>query len=509
VRTRDPVAGVVAVVAALGAAELLAGVLLAVPSLVDAVGQAMIPRFPGPVTTWAIDTFGTANRAVLVAGTVAVALAIGAGLGAAARRRSSVGPAGFALAGAVGALAASADPAASSLGVWVVAAVAATVGAVTLRRLLGTADATPPSAVASDAPSGPLHSRRSVLAAAGVVSASVVAVAVGRYALAGRAARVDPSAVDLPTPARALPAPGSDQAWVAPAGLSPVRTPTDGFFRIDTALRVPQVDPDTWELRVLGLVEREVVLTYDDLLALPLEEVDITLQCVSNEVGGDLVGTARWTGIRLADLLDRAGPTAGAEQVLGRSVDGFDAGFPIEAAYDRDAIVALAMNGEPLPTRHGFPARLVVPGLYGYVSATKWLAAIELAPWDGVDGYWVPRGWAKEGPVKTSSRIDVPAAGASIAPGPTTVAGVAWAPLRGVERVEVQVDDGPWQEADRSTPLSAATWVQWRVTVDLPPGERRLRVRAVDGTGQQQAEGPRPPAPDGAEGWHTAVVRSG
>jgi DMSO/TMAO reductase YedYZ molybdopterin-dependent catalytic subunit len=336
-----------------------------------------------------------------------------------------------------------------------------------------------------------------------------VSLAVGRYALGGRIGTVDPTAVALPSPARALPMVTPEQRLTAPEGLSPLFTPTDSFFRIDTALRVPQVDPDSWALRVHGLVEREVVLTYDDLLAAPLEEVDITLQCVSNEVGGDLIGTARWTGVRLADLLERAGVGADAGQVVGRSVDGFEAGFPLEAVTDgRATIVAVAMNGEPLPTRHGFPARLVVPGLYGYVSATKWLAEVELTTWEGFDGYWIPRGWAKEGPVKTASRIDVPRPGSELPAGPTVVAGVAWAPTRGVERVEVQVDDGPWLEAQLSAPLSADTWVQWRAQVELPTGGPTVRVRAVDGRGDTQPEGPRPPAPDGAEGWHAVAVRT-
>jgi hypothetical protein len=289
-----------------------------------------------------------------------------------------------------------------------------------------------------------------------------------------------------------------------------VVTPNDDFFRIDTALSVPQVDPDTYSLRIHGLVEREVELTYGDLLAMPLEEFDVTLSCVSNEVGGDLVGTARWTGVRLDALLERAGVLGEAGQVVGRAVDGWTAGFPIELVRDgRDAIVAVAMNGEPLPTRHGFPARLVVPGLYGYVSATKWLTEIELTTWDGFDGYWVPRGWAKRGPVKTQSRIDVPSGDAQVAAGRVVVAGVAWAPTRGIARVEVEVDaSGDWREAETSTPLSDDAWVQWRTVVELAPGPHRLRVRASDGAGRTQPPGPVPPAPDGAEGWHGVRVEA-
>jgi DMSO/TMAO reductase YedYZ molybdopterin-dependent catalytic subunit len=516
VRARAAVAGMVAVAVAVGVGELVAAVQARVPSPVDAVGQALVPRFPPTVTSWAIETLGGANRAALFAGTLVVAALLGAAVGTLARARFGVAVAAFVVAGSLAALASVAEPGASPAGAWVTAGVAVGAGLVTLQRLLARAwteaatGALGPAAPPAGSPSAPAHTRRAFLVStAGAGAAAVVSLAVGRYALGGRIGTVDPAAVALPAPARALPMVAAEQQLTAPEGLSPLFTPTDSFFRIDTALRVPQVDPDTWQLRIHGLVEREVVLRYDDLLAAPLEEVDITLQCVSNEVGGDLIGTARWTGVRLADLLDRAGVSAEAGQVVGRSVDGFEAGFPLEAVTDgRATLVAVAMNGEPLPTRHGFPARLVVPGLYGYVSATKWLSEIELTTWEGFDGYWVPRGWAKEGPVKTASRIDVPRPGSELPAGPTVVAGVAWAPTRGVDRVEVQVDDGPWIEAELSAPLSADTWVQWRAQLELPAGRPTVRVRAVDGSGGTQPQGPRPPAPDGAEGWHAVAVRT-
>jgi DMSO/TMAO reductase YedYZ molybdopterin-dependent catalytic subunit len=517
VRIHDAAAGVLAVGVAIGVGELAAGTMPSVPSPLDAVAQALIPRFPPVLTSWAIETLGTANRVALLVGTLVVAGDLGALLGVASRRRPTLAVAGFALAGVAAALASAAEAGASVAGASVTAVLAVLAGLATLRALLRRAPsgASPPSSGPSSdrrsSPTAPVHSRRSFLtAAAGAGTAAVVTLAIGRYALGGRVGLVDPAQVTLPPPARALPAATGAQRLPGPEGISPLFTPTEEFFRIDTALRVPQVDPATWELRVHGLVEEELRITYDELLAMPLEEFDITLQCVSNEVGGDLIGTARWTGVRLAALLERAGIGSEAGQVVGRSVDGFEAGFPIEAVTDgRDAIVAVAMNGAPLPTRHGFPARLVVPGLYGYVSATKWLAEIELTTWEGFDGYWVPRGWAKEGPVKTSSRIDVPRTGQELPPGRTVVAGVAWAPpTRGVRRVEVQVDDGPWEQAETSAPLSADTWVQWRAEVDLPPGSPALRVRAVDDTGDEQSAGPRSPAPDGAEGWHRVVVRT-
>jgi DMSO/TMAO reductase YedYZ molybdopterin-dependent catalytic subunit len=225
----------------------------------------------------------------------------------------------------------------------------------------------------------------------------------------------------------------------------------------------------------------------------------VTLSCVSNEVGGGLVGNARWQGVLLADLLARAGVQSGATQVIGRSVDGFTAGFPTEVALDgRNAMVAVAMNGEPLPAAHGFPARLVIPGLYGYVSATKWLSAIELTSFDDVDGYWIPRGWAKEGPIKTQSRIDVVS--------PKVIAGVAWAPTRGIERVEVKIDDEAWRDATLAAPLSADCWRQWFVPWNVPPGRHVIAVRATDGTGATQTAERTDVAPDGASGYHTIQV---
>jgi DMSO/TMAO reductase YedYZ molybdopterin-dependent catalytic subunit len=290
-------------------------------------------------------------------------------------------------------------------------------------------------------------------------------------------------------------------------GLSSYITPNDRFYRIDTALRLPQVSPDDWRLTIGGMVDREVELTYDDVLAMELVERAITLSCVSNEIGGSLVGNAVWTGVPLLDVLELAGIDPAAEQVVGRSVDDWTAGFPVQALRDgREALLVVGMNGEPLPVRHGFPVRLVVAGLYGYVSAVKWLRSIELTTWDGFDGYWIPRGWSKEGPMKTASRIDVPERGATVDAGRVAVAGVAWAPTRGIERVEVRVDEGAWQRARLAGVANADTWVQWVFEWDATPGRHWLEVRAVDGAGEVQSPGPVPVAPDGAEGWHRRSV---
>ena len=287
-------------------------------------------------------------------------------------------------------------------------------------------------------------------------------------------------------------------------GLSPLLTSVEDFYRIDTAITLPRVDVRDWRLRVHGRVRDEVVLDLDALVDLGLEEHDATISCVSNEVGGTLVGTARWTGVPLARVLALAGPLPDADQLVGRSVDGWTGGFPTGLASAPDALVAIGMNGVELPVRHGYPARLIVPGLYGYVSATKWLTEIELTRWDDYDAYWIRRGWAKRGPVKTMARIDVP--GRIVEPGRVRVAGVAWSPPRGIAGVEVRVDTGEWIAATCSEPLGDAVWRQWWLDVDLGPGDHVIQARAIDREGTLQPQGPRPVLPDGAEGWHMIPV---
>ena len=505
-------AGALAVGVALGAGELLGALSARLVSPVTAVSQELVPLAPSGVVSWAIGTLGQANTVVLEAGTVLLALAIGAGAGVLGRRSLGVATAVFAVFAAVGVVASVAQPAITMSGAMIGSGAAAMAGVVALRVMVRRLPVAvpvegPPQAAV---PTNPPVARRSFLGlAAGIGAAAIVTGAGSRLLLARYVGGTDPASVALPPPARSLGTVPAD-ATLDVDGLTPLLTPNDRFFRIDTALAVPRVDVDGWTLSIRGMVDRELELTYDDLLAEPLVEVDSTLACVSNEVGGSLIGTARWLGVRLDELLERAGVDPRAGQVVGRSVDGFTAGFPVEAALDgRDALVAVGMNGEPLPARHGFPARLVVPGLFGYVSATKWLEAIEVTTWEGVDGYWVPRGWAKEAPMKTGSRIDVPRGdGAPVPEGEVVVAGVAWAARSSVERVEVEVD-GDWREAELSRPLSQDTWVQWRLVTTLGEGEHRLRVRATDGQGQLQPDGPAPVQPDGAEGWHSRLVRVG
>ncbi|MPZ89323.1 MAG: molybdopterin-dependent oxidoreductase [Nitriliruptorales bacterium] len=511
-------AGVLAAAVALAAGELVAGLLTA-PSPVVAVGDRVIDLAPPAVKDAAIALFGTADKVALVIGILILAAAFGAGLGIAAARRFAAGAAGLGLFAALGVLAALQD-AQSSLPQAVFPSVAgAAAGILTLRRALpapqsapvtlAPAPAAPPRPAADSpapAPSGGFDRRMFLRRSATLGAVALVASVSGRWLQTRANAAASRAQAVLGRPVQPLP-PVPASADLGVRGLSPFITPNSDFYRIDTALRVPQVATEGWRLGITGMVDRPLTLTYEQLQSRKLVEADITLACVSNEVGGNLIGNARWLGVRLDDLLAEAGVHDGATQIVGRAVDGFTVGFPTEVGLDgRDALVAIGMNGEPLPVEHGFPARLVVPGLYGYVSATKWLTEIELTTLEAFDAYWVPRGWAKQAPIKTQSRIDVPSPFGEIPPGPTAVAGVAWAPTRGIEGVEVQVDDGPWAQARLADEAGGDTWRQWIYEWDAPAGQHRLRVRATDGTGQTQTDERAPPAPDGATGWHSVVV---
>ena len=293
---------------------------------------------------------------------------------------------------------------------------------------------------------------------------------------------------------------------VAEPGVSPFFTPNDNFYRVDTALTVPQVRAEDWQLRIHGMVDQEVRLSFDDVLARSLVEEDITLTCVSNTVGGDLLGTARWLGIPLSELLDEAGVQAGATQLVGRSVDGYTCGFPLVSLDGRPALVAVGMNGEPLPLQHGFPARLIVSGLYGYVSATKWLTEIEITTFDEFDQYWVRRGWDEEAPIKTMARIDTPSTLATLDAGTNVIGGVAWAQTRGIAKVEVAIDDGEFAEAVLADEHNLHTWRQWSLPWEATSGRHRITVRATDATGELQTDERAEPFPNGASGWMSIFV---
>ena len=466
----------------------------------------VIDHSPSWLKTFAISTFGTADKTVLTICIIGVALLIGWFAGKASARRPLPMVIAFAVAALAGIAAQLGEPGAAY-----VAVIASTTFAMVAGLLVWHGIVVWSRPLPLDSPSrGPEDPgrRRLVLGVAGAVMVSAITVWTGRSMIRSRA-EAQRSAVGLPIPVerQADPTAANDFGLES---MTPIVIPNDEFYRIDTALVLPVVDPEEWTLTIKGMVAREVVLTYSDIAAMPLVERYVTLACVSNIVGGNLVGNALWTGLLLKDLLDMAGVESGADQIVARSVDGWTAGFPTELALDgRDALLAIGMNRDVLPAEHGFPARLVVPGLYGYVSATKWITEIELTTWADFDGYWVLRGWSKEAPIKTQSRIDRPRSGSSIPIGEYVVGGVAWSPTNGVERVEVQVDDGPWTEAKLSKPLSNDAWLQWILPATFGEGTHEVRVRATDRTGFTQSKAsslPAPDAPDGAEGWHTIKV---
>jgi DMSO/TMAO reductase YedYZ molybdopterin-dependent catalytic subunit len=485
------VAGLTAAAAALAVAELVAVVTGPSSAPLVAVGGVVVDNSPEPVTEFAISLFGVHDKTALLVGTLLLLAAFAAGLGALAVRRLWVGIAGlglFTVIGVVAALTRHDAPVTAALPT-LLGALAGGAAFVALQRRSAE----------------PLAARRDFLRVAGLALGGAAVLGLGsRWVATRRGVSEARRAVDLPVPA--------DPAPRVPTGadlrirdLASYVTGNDDFYRIDTALVVPQVDPDTWELRIHGRVRNPYTITFAELLARPMVERYITLCCVSNQVGGDLIGNARWLGLPVAELLAAAEPEPGADQVVSRSVDGWTCGTPTAVLTDgRDALLAVAMNGEPLPTEHGFPVRMVTPGLYGYVSACKWITELELSSFDDYDAYWIPRGWAQQAPIKTQSRIDTPRSRA--AAGQVTVAGVAWAQHRGIERVEVQVDGGPWELAQLADAVSSDTWRQWSWPWQATPGTHQLAVRATDATGEVQPADPAPPAPDGATGWHTIDV---
>ncbi|MFI1934293.1 molybdopterin-dependent oxidoreductase [Streptomyces sp. NPDC020330] len=522
--TLAALSGLLAGWASLAVAELVSAAVRPEAGPVTAVGGAAIDRTPAGVKDWAIRNFGEDDKLVLQLGIVVTLALFALAVGLLALRHRRAGSATVLLFGAVGAVAAVGRPDSTGLVDGLPSLLGAVVGAVLLYVLIGRL--TRPHRI-----TGQERGRGSgqddeqereagwdrrgfVIAAAAAAAASTAAGAGGRM-LNGRSSRnavASREAVTLPAPASpARPVPAGVQ--VRARGISPFTTPNDSFYRVDTALVVPKVDADSWRLRIHGKgVRRDLEFTYQDLLERPLIEREITLTCVSNEVGGPYVGHARWIGVRLADLLREAGvkpPSrrGPADQLVARSVDGMTLGTPVEDVMDgRDAMLALGMNGEPLPFVHGFPVRMVVPGLYGYVSACKWIEDIELTTFDAYDPYWVKRDWAREAPIKTQSRIDTPKPFGRPEAGTVMVAGVAWAQHRGIEKVEIRVDDGPWRPAQLAEEATVDTWRQWSYPWKATPGVHTLTVRATDGTGELQTEERTGTVPDGASGRHSVVV---
>ncbi|MFJ3670366.1 sulfite oxidase [Streptomyces sp. NPDC090106] len=514
------VSGVLAGFAALSVAELVSVAVRPQAGPVVAVGGAAIDRTPASVKDWAIRNFGTDDKLVLQLGILAVLALFALALGIAATRFRRAGAAGVLVFGVVGAVAATSRPDSAGPTDALPSVAGAVVGAAVLYLLVGRLTSPRPAAVpvggeqpGSSAGAG-WDRRGFVIAATAVAAASAGAGVLGRGLNRARGgdAVASRNALALPRPASPA-APVPRGAHLRVPGVSPFVTPNGDFYRVDTALVVPKVDATSWRLRIHGEgVTRPLTLSFDDLLRRELIERDITLTCVSNEVGGPYVGNARWIGVRLADLLAECGvrpPSKGgrADQLVARSVDGMTIGSPVEDVMDgRDALLALGMNGEPLPFAHGFPVRMVVPGLYGFVSACKWIEDIELTTFDSYDPYWVKRGWAREAPVKTQSRIDTPKPFARPKAGPVMVAGVAWAQHRGIDKVEIRVDDGPWQEARLAAEDTSDTWRQWSFPWRAGKGAHTLTVRATDRTGRTQTEKRTRTIPDGASGWHSVVV---
>jgi DMSO/TMAO reductase YedYZ molybdopterin-dependent catalytic subunit len=500
-------AGAVSVAAAIGAGELLAGIF-GTPSPLLSVARFIVDIQPPGAKDFVVQLFGENDKVAFEVFIILVALGVGAVLGRLAPARPDVATGIVAVFAGAGFAAALRDPNNIVVLSAAVAGIEAVAGIWVLRRLVALAmtvgePGAPPSTLD--------WRRRSLLQAGGALAVgSLLAGWIGRSLLERQRAPAVPA--DLPSPpvAADLP-PGADLATadLTAGGLTPIVVPNDQFYRIDTVLGPPPtIDRATWRLRVTGLVDRETELTYDELVALPIIEQYVTIACVSNDVGGGLVGNAKWTGVALRDVLDIAGVQPAADQLVGRSVDGWTAGMPVEWVMDESRIpmVAFGMNDEPLPRFHGYPARLIIPGLYGYVSATKWLSELELTRFDLFKGYWVPLGWAERAPILTQSRIDVPSQRAQLEAGSVPIAGVAWAPDRGIQGVEVQVDGGAWQPAALSAPISDATWVQWLFRWDATPGSHQIVVRAIDGTGEVQTDLRSRPAPDGARGHHTITV---
>ncbi|RUR00936.1 molybdopterin-dependent oxidoreductase [Labedella endophytica] len=512
--------GVVSAIATLAIAELVALVVAPAASPLLAVGSLVIDLVPGWVKDLVIALFGTNDKVVLLLCLAVLVAALAFLSGLLEWRRPPWGTVVLGIVGVIAVIAATTR--AGATGMWASPTVAGViVGVLVLRfgserlsawigvgssgRQVDSRTAISPDPSLADT----AVSRRRFLVFTGATAVGALLVGVGARVANAAAAAADTARRALRLPTAATPAaPVPAGADLGIDGLSPVVTPNGEFYRIDTALQVPGVDPATWSLRVFGEVEEEFELSWDELLALPMQESTVTLACVSNEVGGDLIGNALWLGYPLRELLARAKPREGADMVLSRSIDGFTAGTPLSVLQeeDRDSLIAIGMNGEPLPVEHGFPARLVVPGLYGYVSATKWVVSLEVTRFSAASAYWTDRGWSAEGPVKTQSRIDVPTNRARVSAGTVAVAGVAWAQHTGIDRVEVRVDGGDWTEARLATAISADTWVQWVYEWDATAGDHTLQVRATDNAGTTQGEREVPVVPDGAEGWHTIDV---
>jgi DMSO/TMAO reductase YedYZ molybdopterin-dependent catalytic subunit len=543
-RGRGVATGLITACVAMGVAQLIAGITGPQFSPVVAVGGVAIDSTPAPVKNFAISTFGSNDKRVLVTGILVVLAVFAAVIGVAALHRLRYGLAGLAVFTLIGLLAVGTRPNASAIDALPIL-IGAAAGAFTMARLVraATAGQTGPVAVAGSIAAAPPAGTGTTPAATGdppspggawvpsgtpeppaparsgsgrrqfLITGSVAVGVAGASALVGQRLAGPSSAVvrarttlRIPRPAEPAP-PLPAGANLDTRGLSPFVTPNASFYRVDTAILLPEVDPASWQLRIHGMVDREITITFADLIRQPLIEHYITLCCVSNPVAGPYIGNAKWLGASLATLLRSAGIRSGASQLLCTSVDGFTSGTPVQVVMDgRDALLAVAMNGSPLPVAHGFPARMVVPGLYGYVSATKWVTDINVTTFADAQGYWVPRGWSQQAPIKTESRIDVPNGSAPVPAGRAQVAGVAWAQHKGIDAVEVRVDGGRWHQARLAAVPGIDTWRQWVWDWDAAPGNHTIEARATDATGYTQTALQAPPEPNGATGYPSVAV---
>ena len=555
VTSRAGIAGVVGAVVAFGITELVHGLYSSVPSILVSIAQRIVELTPGGLVTKGIEVLGTADIPTLITTVLFGTVVITFLLGNLAVRHPSLALAGVGVLAATSIAAALADPFVATVPTVITIVGALLAGAAVSELLLRAAglratlepaeEATltgEPGSVASPV----MRSREAgsdesiavgrggfLLLAGGAAVAGLAAAGVGRLLGGGTVkTAVGPKKLNLPEAPRkgneeaaqkgageavtheTLPNPPADASIDVP-GMPELITPASSFYLIDTELTSPRIDANDWKLSVNGAVDNPVEFSYKDLLGMPTREADITLSCVSNTVGGGLVSNGRWTGVLLSDVLEEAGMsrdkiTNASRQLVGRSVDGFTTGFKTDIALDgRNALVAFGLNGSELPVQHGFPVRLVIPGLYGYVSATKWLTEIELTNWN-FDAYWIQRTWSKEGPIKTQSRIDTISAGDNLSAGKNPIGGIAWAPHRGIERVEVSTDGGEtWNTAQLAKQLAEDTWRQYVYDWDATPGDHTIQVRATDGNGETQTAAQAPPHPSGATGYHTLYVTVG
>ena len=498
-RLRSAAAGLSAAVIGVGVAELVAAIVEPAASPFAVIGGGLIDLAPAWAKDTAIALFGTGDKIALITGIALVLAVVAAGAGMLELRRSGLGAVVLGGLGALALVVAMTRPGAGPFA-WAPGLVAGVVAVIAVRTLIRRL-----RPIAGLGPDGE-DRRRFLVWTTGVAAVGIVTLIAGNVARgATRSIEAVREALRLPSAARLLGSVPAGAELDIP-GLAPLVTPNAEFYRIDTALIVPRIDPADWSLRIHGMVDREVVISWGELLSLPMQEADVTLACVSNEVGGSLIGNARWLGHPVRELLARAGVSSDADMVLSTSSDGFTASTPLEALTDdRDALLAIGMNGEPLPIEHGFPVRMVVPGLYGYVSATKWVTQLEVTRFDRATAYWTTRGWSERGPIKLQSRIDVPRGG-SVESGETVIAGMAWQQHVGVAGVEVRIDDGEWQRAELAEAISADTWVQWRLPWTAESGRHAIECRAISDDGETQTDQPAAPAPDGAQGWHRVDV---